>query len=165
MHAEAALESPVLELHENTAHPIATTQTFHLDGFAGPTREQIEALEREMFKHPQADIPVVHRFAKGLYMREIRVPADCLMTGRVHKAEHVSVMVSGEMDTLVDGEIKRISGYHPFIAPAGTKRVGYTHSEMVWLTVHLNPNELRDPAELEAMLCEPVQVLALEGAR
>jgi hypothetical protein len=161
MHAEAALDSQVLELHENDAQPLQEVPSTAL----APTRAQIEELERHMLRLPQADIKVVHRFAPGLYMREITVPADCYMTGRVHKFEHVSVMVSGEMDTLVDGRMQRVSGYHPFIAPAGTKRVGHTLTEVVWLTVHLNPDELRDITAIEAMLCEPVQAVpALEAA-
>lgn len=123
------------------------------------SRAQIERLEAHLLDLPQVSIPATHRFAPGLYMREIRIPADTLMTGRVHRFEHVSVMVSGEMTTLVDGAMKRIAGYQPFIAPAGTKRVGYTHTEVVWLTVHLNPDELRDIAEIEAMLCEPMAAI------
>lgn len=123
------------------------------------SRTQIERLEAHLIDLPQVEIPATHRFAPGLYMREIRIPADTLMTGRVHRFEHVSVMVSGDMTTLIDGEMKRVEGYHPFIAPAGTKRVGYTHTEVVWLTVHLNPDELRDITEIEAMLCEPMAVI------
>jgi hypothetical protein len=122
-----------------------------------PSRAQIEQLEDAMLEHPQVFIPVVHRFAPGLYIREITVPADTVMTGRVHRHEHFSAMVSGEMSTLVDGNIQRISGYRPFIAPPGTKRVGYTHTPVVWLTCHHNPKNLRDIEQIEAMLCEPLR--------
>lgn len=121
-----------------------------------PSRAKIEALEGFMLDQPQVEIPVVHRFAPGLYIREITIPADTLMTGRVHKFEHFSAMVSGEMSTLIDGTIKRVSGYQPFIAPAGTKRVGYTHTPVVWVTCHHNPENLRDIEQIEAMLCEPM---------
>lgn len=126
------------------------------------TRQQIERLEGHLLAWPQVEIPAQHKFAPGLYFREIRIPAGTLMTGRVHRFEHVSVMVSGEMTTLVDGEMRRIAGYHPFIAPAGTKRVGYAHTEVIWVTVHLNADELRDIAEIESVLCEPMAVLAHE---
>jgi hypothetical protein len=143
-----------VDLTQASGQPIAEQQPQH-----GPTRLQIEHLESHLIGLPQTEIPATHRFAPGLYMREIRVPAGTLMTGRVHRFEHVSVMVSGAMTTLVDGEMKRIEGYHPFIAPAGTKRVGYTHTEVVWLTVHLNPDELRDIEQIEATLCEPMNIL------
>lgn len=159
------LAEPLTGIHLD-APPITDEPVAEIPQKTGPTRAQIEQLESHLLELPQVDIAVTHRFAPGLYMREIRVPADTLMTGRVHKAEHVSVMVSGCMTTLVDGEMRRIEGYHPFIAPPGTKRVGYTHTEMVWLTVHHNPENLRDIAAIEAMLCEPLQaVQALEDAQ
>ena len=42
----------------------------------------------------------------------------------------------------------------PFIhtAPAGTKRISFTHEDSVWITVHENPTEERDTDELERML-------------
>lgn len=156
-----ALDTPVVELHDNQAKPPAEVTATALAPVSS-MRARIEALERELTQFERAGIKVVHRFAPGLYMREITVPADCLMTGRVHHFEHMSVMVSGEMTTLVGDEMRLISGYNPFVAPAGTKRVGYTHTEVVWLTVHLNPDELRDPEQLEAMLCDPVQAALLE---
>ena len=122
-----------------------------------PSREQIERLEDEMLELPQVDIPVVHRFAPSLYIREITVPAGVVMTGRVHRFEHFSAMVSGEMSTLVGERIERIKGYRPFIAAAGTKRVGYTHTPVVWVTCHHNPGNLRDIEQIEAMLCEPMR--------
>lgn len=149
MQALAALEAPTehqaVEVHD-----------------AGTTRAQIERLEGYLLAMPQVEIPAEHRFAPGLYFREIRIPAGTLMTGRVHRYEHVSIMVSGEMTTLVNGEMRRIEGYHPFIAPAGTKRVGYAHTEVIWVTVHLNAKELRDIAEIEAALCEPMAALTCE---
>ena len=123
-----------------------------------PSLKDIERLEDLMLEMPQVPIPVVHRFAPGLYIREITVPADTLMTGRVHRHEHFSAMVSGEMSTLVEGSIQRIEGYHPFIAAPGTKRVGYVHSPVVWLTCHHNPDNLRDIEQIEALLCEPARM-------
>jgi len=123
-----------------------------------PSRDQIDLLEDLMLEQPQVDVPVVHRFAPGLYIREITVPADTLMTGRVHRHEHFSAMVSGEMSTLVNGSIQRIEGYHPFIAAPGTKRVGYVHSPVVWLTCHHNPDNLCDVEQIEALLCEPTRM-------
>ncbi len=119
-----------------------------------PTRTEIEALEDHLVEMPQVEIPVVHRFAEGLYAREIVIPADTLMTGKVHKHEHVSIMVSGDMTVLAEDGMKRITGYHVFVSPPGTKRVGYAHAETVWLTVHTNPDNLREPEAVEAMLVE-----------
>lgn len=160
MLAEPLIRDTAPGVHFQPGDPIAEIQM----PVARPSRDHIERLESHLLGLPQVDIETTHRFAPGLYCREIRVPAGTLMTGRVHRFEHVSVMVSGEMTTLVDGEMRRIAGYHPFIAPAGTKRVGYTHTEVVWLTVHLNPDELRDIEQIESLLCEPMAALHVEEA-
>jgi hypothetical protein len=122
---------------------------------ATPTRAQIERLEEYLVQHPQVEIPAVHRFAAGLYCREITIPADTLMTGKVHRAEHVSIMLSGDMTVLTEEGMRRVQGPQVFISPAGTKRVGYAHSEVRWVTVHVNADDGTDVAAIEARLVEP----------
>lgn len=120
-----------------------------------PTRKHIERLEHHLVQHEQVDIPALHRFAAGMYAREIVIPPDTLMTGKVHKAEHVSVLLSGEITCLTETGMRRIVGPEVFISPPGTKRVGYTHTECRWLTVHLNPDDSQDVPLIESRLVEP----------
>lgn len=130
-----------------------------------PTRQQIERLEEHLVQHPQVDIPAVHRFAAGLYCREITIPADTLMTGKVHRAEHVSIMLSGDMTVLTEEGMRRVQGPQVFISPAGTKRVGYAHSEVRWVTVHVNADDTQDVPLIESRLVEPWSVQSvLEAA-
>lgn len=126
--------------------------------FPAPGRAQIDAFEAHMAQMPQIDIPVQHRFApqQSLYAREIVIPKDTLMTGRVHKHQHVSVMIRGDMTVLTDKGMERISGYHCWVCEPGTKRVGYAHEETVWLTVH--HTEHTEPEGIEDVLCEPMHV-------
>ena len=154
---QAAMRTHCAPLLILDAAALAETER-HALAKPNPTRQQIESLERHLFQLPQVDVPVVHRFAPGLYMREIRIPADTLMTGRVHRFEHVSIMVQGDMTLLTDEGMQRVTGYQPFIAPAGTKRVGYAHAETVWVTVHRNPDEIRDPEALVDLLTEPLLI-------
>jgi hypothetical protein len=155
------------------AAPVPPEQA--LANFLGrPTLEQKERLEAAMLRMPQVAIPVRHFFAAGLYAREIVIPAGVTATGKVHREEHVSIMVSGDMTIDTEEGVRRVSGYNVFIAAPGTKRVGYAHEATVWITVHRNPDELRDETDIEAMLVEawpPVSVLtklneiqSLEGA-
>ena len=124
-----------------------------------PSRGQIDALESGLLQMPQIDIPVQHRFAEdaGLYAREIVIPKGALMTGRVHKFQHVSIMISGDMTVLTETGMERVKGYHTWICPPGTKRVGYAHEETRWLTVH--HSEQMTPQGIEDYLCEPMQAL------
>lgn len=130
-----------------------------------PTREQIERLENYLVQEEQVEVPQVHRFAKGLYAREITIPKDTLMTGKVHLHEHVSVMLSGDMTVLTEDGVKRVKGPQVFISPPGTKRVGYAHEETRWLTVHVNEDEERDIEVIESKLVEPWVHAALVNER
>lgn len=124
-----------------------------------PSRQQIESVERGLLAMPQVHIPVEHRFAEeeGLYAREIVIPAGTLMTGRVHKHQHVSIMISGDMTVLTETGMQRVSGYHCWICPPGTKRVGYAHKETRWITIH--HTEHMQAEGIEDVLCEPMQAL------
>jgi hypothetical protein len=126
-----------------------------------PTRAQIERLEQHLVQHEQVAIEAVHRFAAGMYAREITIPADTLMTGKVHRAEHVSIMLSGVMDVLTETGMRRVVGPEVFISPSGTKRVGYAHTEVRWITVHLNPDDGTDIELIESRLVEPWSVQAV----
>lgn len=97
-------------------------------------REKIETLESEWKKLPQVEIPVVHRYSGGIYAREIIIPADTLLTGRIYKDDHFDVMVYGDVTVSSDDGLKRLQGFNIFPSKQGKKRAGYTHSETKWIT-------------------------------
>lgn len=125
-----------------------------------PTRAQIERLEDEMRNCPPVVIEPVHRFAKGLYAREITIPKGTLLTGRVHKTEHLNFCV-GDITVWTEDGMKRIRGHATLVSRPGTKRVGYAHEDTVWTTVHAT--EETELEKLEAELIEPERMVALES--
>lgn len=101
-----------------------------------PTRDQIEALEREIEKLPQADCPVWHYFAPGLYARRMLIRKGITLTGAVHKTEHLCI-VSGDIEVTTDGGTRRVAGPHEILSSMpGAKRAGYAHEDTFWTTVH-----------------------------
>lgn len=128
---------------------------------AVPTREQIIALEREMLKLPQEPIEPVHRFAEGLYAREITIPAGCLLTGKVHKAEHLNIISKGTITVWTEDGMKTLSAPCTLVSRPGTKRVGLAHTETVWTTIHATRE--RDIDTLERELVEEVEPPAQLG--
>jgi len=106
-------------------------------------REKIEALESEWSKLPQVEIPVVHRFSGGIYAREIIIPADTFLTGKIYKDDHFDVMVYGDITVTSDDGRKRLTGFNIFPGKRGKKRAGYAHSETKWITFCASP-EMND---------------------
>lgn len=110
-------------------------------------RDRVHAIEFEMKRFDQIEIPVRHIFGGGIYCREIRIPAGVLLTGKIHKYEHVNIMSAGEMSVLTETGILRVRAPFATVSKPGIKRVAYVHEAAVWTTVHRT--DLTDPDEIE----------------
>lgn len=117
---------------------------------------RFNAIEAEMLSRPQVDVPPTHFFLDGLYAREITIPAGTLLSGKIHRTQHLNIISKGEISVYTEGEgVRRIVAPHTFIAEPGTRRLGFAHTETVWTTVHANPGDERDLAVLEERLIQP----------
>lgn len=97
--------------------------------------------------------PLKHTFADGIYVREILLPKGTTATGKIHKHCHPGFLMSGEVSVVTeDGGIERLKAPLAMISPAGTKRIVYAHEDSVWVTVHHNPDNLRDLKQLEDLI-------------
>jgi len=80
--------------------------------------------------------PVKHSFADGCYIREIFNPANELLITKIHKKEHPFFLMRGEMSVLTEDGVKHLKAPYHGITKPGTKRIIYTHSDCVFITVH-----------------------------
>ena len=100
-------------------------------------REKIQTAENIMMNYPQVEMLVNHLFHGDMYLREITIPKDTLLTGRIHKFDHFDIMLSGDVSVSSDdGTLKRLTGLNIMKGLAGKKRIGYAHEETHWITVH-----------------------------
>lgn len=119
-----------------------------------PTREQINTLEHEMRKLPQIEIKTTHYFADGLYAREIFIPAGVLLTGKIHRCEHLNIVSKGRIAVWTDDGMREVSAPFTMVSRPGTKRVGFALEDTVWTTIHANVDNSQDLDALEAKLIE-----------
>lgn len=97
--------------------------------------------------------PLVHRFTDGIYVRQITIFKGTLATGRIHKHRHPSIILSGDISFVSDEEgVHRVKAPGVFISPAGIKRLVYAHETTIWITIHSNPDNIRDLKLLEKEL-------------
>jgi len=114
-----------------------------------PTIDKIFRLENEMRKYEQLEIETVHYFADGLYAREIFIPKGTLLTGKIHKTEHLNILSKGEITVWTEEGMKRLHAPFTMVSKPGTKRVGYAHEYTVWTTIHATKETDLEKLELE----------------
>lgn len=98
--------------------------------------DKIEEMEKRMLSEPQIDIPPIETFVNGMYTRQIVIPKDTLLTGRVYKEPYVDIMISGDITLTTPEGVKRLKGYNVCDGNSGRKRAGYAHEDTLWITIH-----------------------------
>jgi hypothetical protein len=120
---------------------------------AASGNQQMNAVEAKMAEYPSVDQPLKHRFAPGLYVREVFNPADSLITTKIHASEHVFFLMQGTMRIYVEGEGWRVlSAPDIGITHIGTRRVIYAVTDVVFVTAHPNPDNGTDIQAIEERL-------------
>lgn len=95
-------------------------------------RERIMAVEKRLEALPQVEIPIEHHFGAGIYARTMVAPRGTMLTGKIYKVPQMIILSSGEITVRSEFFNGRISGPHIYNSPAGSKRFGYCHTDVVW---------------------------------
>jgi hypothetical protein len=98
--------------------------------------DKIQALESVTSSMPQIEISTTERIIGSMYVREIYIPKDTIITGRVYKRAYTDIMISGDMNISDSNGAYRLTGYNMLEGPAGRKRAGYANEDTLWTTVH-----------------------------
>lgn len=96
--------------------------------------------------------PVTHHFAPGVYAREMFLPADHTIIGKIHKHAHLNIISKGKVIVSTeDGtrELDASDGPVTFTSFAGTKRAVYVIKDTVWTTIHVTDETELDKIEDE----------------
>lgn len=119
-----------------------------------PSLADIQRLHAYLGLLPQEHLEPKHYFATGMYGRELFMPAGTLIVGKVHKHQHLAIMVYGDITVYTEqGGKQRLTGYNMMVSPPETKRVVYPHADTLWVTIHAS--ESQDLQELESQLISP----------
>lgn len=114
-------------------------------------KEEISLLVEHMKAFQQVECPVVHRFAPGVYLREIFMPPDTVVIGKIHKTEHFNILIAGAcLIVHEDGTREMLAAPYTFVSKPGVQKVLYIIEPMIWQTVHVTSET--DLARLEEQL-------------
>lgn len=106
--------------------------------------------ERLITGYEPVSAPLRHIFTPGIYLREIFMPAGSKVLSREHLTEHPFIILAGVVSVWSPLEPKWRLYRGPFhgVTKPGTRRLLYCHTDVVWLTAHANPQDIRDPDQI-----------------
>lgn len=104
-------------------------------------REEIVNLEKimtDMSDGTEMDnFPVSHYFAPGAYAREMFIPKDSTIIGKIHKHAHLNILSFGKVTVATEEGTIVIEAPHTFTSLPGTKRAVYAIEDTLWTTIHV----------------------------
>ena len=110
-------------------------------------------LVKEALRQEQYPLPVIHRFAPGIYIREVFIPAGTYIIGHTHRQPHLNVMLAGKLRLVNPGGASSdLTAPACFIAPAGQK-TAIILEDVVWQNVYAT--EETDIGLLEELFLAP----------
>lgn len=122
--------------------------------------EKVEALENAMLASDDLRIakgntdmfPLKHSFSEGVYIREMFMPQGGLVIGKLYKISHTWFLLSGELEVVTDEGANYYIAPCYVNAPEGTKRVLRAVTDIIFVNVYPNPDNITDIETLEDML-------------
>lgn len=110
-------------------------------------------MEKAMRQHPgfqhKDSYNLKHEFAKGMYIRRLLVPKGHMIMSFVHKDSYPLFLMTGDWTEITPNGNIRMQAPQSFITKAGAQKMGFAHSDTVWATVHLNPDNGQDIDTIE----------------
>ena len=98
----------------------------------------------------EESMPLKHHIKDGIYTREIFMPKGMLVLSFIHKTNHPSFFMSGDMSVITDtGEVKRIKAPMVVHTEIGTQRIAYMHEDTVWVCTYRTDATTVEEAEKE----------------
>lgn len=112
----------------------------------------VDLLERELLDDKYArhivECAVIHRFAPKVYIREVHIPKGTVVLGHRHKAEHINILLKGEMVLSIDGVAAFVKAPYVFNSKAGERKAAIFYEDSIFHTIHPideeNPNQLTE---------------------
>lgn len=121
-------------------------------------RDRIIKLQESMIQAGGAmgdSMPLDHQFAPGTYARTIFMPAGHLVIGKIHRQACVNIMSKGKATVWTEHGERLIEAPSVWVSQPGTQRVVLNHEDVVWTTVHENPDNITDLEVLETQVILP----------
>ncbi len=120
------------------------------------SRERVEQIQSALLDLPQADVARTdHYFQGGMYCRRMWIPQGVLIAGKIHKTDHLFIGCQGELVIWGEGPRYLLKPGDIRKSPKGTKRIVYSLSDCVVLTLHKSEEKPLDELEKDMVEDDP----------
>jgi quercetin dioxygenase-like cupin family protein len=94
-----------------------------------------------------------HHFSAGVYAKETLIPAGHVLVQHKHKFSHLSILASGSIELMVDGERKIIHAPACLTIEANKHHGVKSLTDVVWYCIHAT--ECTDADKIDEVLIVP----------
>ena len=98
-------------------------------------RDKVFALEAKVKELPQVKLPLRHFFSGDIYVGEMFIPANHVLTGHIHLYEHIAICSSGDISIYDETGLHRVKAGDIFVSKPGIKRAGFAHEDTRFINV------------------------------
>jgi len=77
-----------------------------------------------------------HYQIKGVYVRELKLKAGTILTGKIHNFESIGILSQGRMRILTSGGAFIVEAPYITVDQPGIKRLGVCETDCTFVTVH-----------------------------
>ena len=119
-------------------------------------RKKMETLEAIIIgSGAMIDLEVNHYFSHGVYTRELFIPKDTIVTGRIHLNSTVNIITKGKIRAISDDGEYDIEAPFIFVSGSLVKKAVYAIEDTVWVNSFPWDGEEKDGQKLIEMLTVP----------
>ena len=94
--------------------------------------------------------PISHYFGAGVYAKETRIPAGHVLVQHKHKFDHLSILASGSIEVMVEGERSVIHAPACLTIAANKHHGVKSLTNVVWYCIHAT--ECTDENKIDEVL-------------
>jgi hypothetical protein len=80
--------------------------------------------------------PMDKTYGCGTYARQMFIPKDTLIVGKIHRHQHLNFIMQGEVKVFTEFGTKEYKAPCVFVSEIGLKRSVYAVEDTIWVTVH-----------------------------
>lgn len=81
--------------------------------------------------------PKDEKYGCCTYAREMLIPKDTLIIGKIHRHQHLNIISKGKVTVFTEFGEKHLTAPCTFISEIGLKRAVYAEEDTLWTTIHL----------------------------